>query len=293
MKRVFNLLLLVSFVFLFIYLVRQDFIIPRVRSWGFLALSFVLLFSGFYISTFSWKVALNAHLYKCSVREALISHGLSVFAKYIPGKVWVILGRAGYLSGNKSELKNKSFISLKEQLIYLWAGFLISSIPTIIFYGIRWISGAVLLVILVLTLFLFVERIHRIFLEIIHRIIRRKLEVPLVSFSRSWPMIASVSLIWLCWTLGFYFFMLAFQNHITPVMMFAFPLSVCFGLLAIILPGGIGLREGIIVGYLVLAGLEVEAATTISFLNRIWFILGEAFIFLVATLARFRTDKSP
>jgi len=48
----------------------------------------------------------------------------------------------------------------------------------------------------------------------------------------------------------------------------------------------LGLREGIIIGYLILAGLDTETATTISFLNRFWFICGELFIFLLATLVR-------
>ena len=288
MKRVFNLLLLVSFVFVFIYLIRQDFIIPDIQKPGLLAGSLALLFAGFYSSTWSWKVALRSHQVDCTSRLALKSHGLSVFAKYIPGKVWVILGRAGYLSDSKKDLKNLAFISFKEQLIYLWAGFVISSIPTVLFYGVRWISGLVLLVIIGLTLFLFVEKIHAWSMGILQKILRRELEVPLVSLSGSWRMIGAVLVIWIFWTVGFYLFMLAFSDQVTPVMMFAFPLSVCFGLLAIILPGGLGLREGIIIGYLIMAGLETEAATTISFLNRLWFIAGEVFIFLLALLAKRR-----
>ena len=85
--------------------------------------------------------------------------------------------------------------------------------------------------------------------------------------------------------------MLAFSTAISPVMMFAFPLSVCFGLIAIFLPAGLGLREGIIIGYLTLAGLDVESATTISFVNRLWFIGGEVFIFLLATGVRIAGSK--
>ncbi len=276
-------MLFVSFLFLFIYLIRQDLIIPVVENWFFLGFSFFCLFAGFYVSTISWNVALKSHGFVHRGSEALISHGLSVFAKYIPGKIWVILGRAGYLSKGKTELKVRSFVSLKEQLIYMWAGFVVSSIPTIIFYQLQWISILVLLIITGLTLFLFFERIHTWILRILGRIIRKELEVPLVKFRKSLPMIGAVMLIWLCWTSGFYLFMLAFSEEITPIMMFAFPLSVCFGLIAIILPGGLGLREGIIIGYLTLAGLDVEIATTISFVNRLWFISGEVFIFLLAT----------
>jgi len=285
-KKIFNILLFLSFVFLFIYLVRQEYIIPRVLNPVALALSFVLLFAGFFASTFSWKVALRSHSINHSMREALVSHGLSIFAKYIPGKVWVILGRAGYLSEDKTGMKNRSFISFMEQAIYLWAGFLISSIPTIIFYRFHWISYLVLAIITGLTLFLFVEPVHRFTLGLIQGIFRKKLDVPLVRLRQSLPMIGAVALIWGAWTAGFYLFMRAFSPDINPVMMFAFPLSVCFGLIAIILPAGLGLREGIIIGYLTLATLDVETATTISFVNRLWFISGEVFIFLLAGVFR-------
>ncbi len=291
MKRIFNIVLLLSFLFLVIFLVRQEYIIPRIVHPWYMLFSFLLLFAGFYSSTLSWKTALASHGIKCSHSQALISHGQSVFAKYIPGKIWVILGRAGYISSDRKELKKRAFISLKEQLIYLWAGFLISSIPTMLFYGFQWISILVALMIVGLTLFLFVDVVHKLLLSLFQKITRRSLDIPLVKLFASLPMIGAVLLIWACWTMGFYLFMLAISTEITPVMMFAFPLSVSFGLIAVILPGGLGLREGIIIGYLVLAGLDTETATSISFLNRFWFICGELFIFLLATLVRVLSKK--
>ncbi len=291
MKRIFNIVLLVSFVFLLIFLIRQDYIIPNIIHPWYMLFSIVLLFAGFYSSTLSWRTALLSYGMSCSRRTALISHGQSVFAKYIPGKIWTILGRAGYISRDKKELKHLAFISLKEQLIYLWAGFLISSIPTILYYGFQWISFLVALIIAGLTLFLFVEPVHRLLLKLFQRITRKSLDIPHVKFSSSLPLIGAVLLIWLFWTTGFYLFMLALSTEPTPVMKFAFPLSICFGLLAVILPGGLGLREGIIIGYLVLAGLDTESSTTISFLNRFWFICGELFIFLLATIVRVVSKK--
>lgn len=54
------------------------------------------------------------------------------------------------------------------------------------------------------------------------------------------------------------------------------------GLLAIIIPGGFGVREGIMVFYLVLLGIPLEIAGGIAVLARLWFIIGEIFIFLLA-----------
>lgn len=292
MKRYFNILLFVSFIFLFIYLLKQKYIIPNIENYLNLILSFLLLFAGFIASSFSWYVALHTHNVRVSFKDALISHGQSIFAKYIPGKIWVILGRAGYISESKQQMKDYSVISFKEQIIYLWAGFLISSIPTVIFYKTQWISLVMLGIIICLTIFLFSMRINHLVLKFIGKIFKHKTEIPVIRFKESIPMILSVSLIWLLWTGAFYLFMTAFSKEIIPIMMFAFPLSVCFGLVAIIVPGGIGVREGIIIGYLTLASLDIETSSTISFLNRLWFIGGEVFIFLFAVLWRIRQNRS-
>jgi uncharacterized membrane protein YbhN (UPF0104 family) len=286
MKKLFNLLIIISFLFICIYLWKQDLIIPVLPYKQWIAPSLLLLFAGFYVSTISWSTALRVHGRSISHRDAVVSHGQAVFAKYIPGKVWVILGRASYISGNKSDLKNNSFVSLKEQLVYTWVGFVISAIPTLIFYGIQWITILLVLIILLLSLFLFVPTVHYLTVRVLKKITGRDIELPVINFRKSLPVILSTSLIWAAWTLSFYFFMRIFSSDIDGVMAFAFPLSVCFGLIAIILPGGLGLREGIIIGYLTLAGMDIETATTISFLNRFAFIAGEVFIFLLALIFR-------
>ena len=293
MKRFFYLLLFFSFLFLFIFLLKQEFIVPEISNVSALILSVILLMAGFFAQTYSWKVALNIHQHPASLKEAIVSQGLSVFAKYIPGKIWVIIGRAGYLSSGKEDLKTKSLISFKEQLIYLWAGFLISSIPSFIYYGIQWISILVLLLVFGLTLFLFFPLIHRRVVGLLKKVFKSDLDVPSINFRQSMPLILAVSLIWVFWTSGFYCFMLAFSTELLPIMMVAFPLSVCFGLIAIILPGGLGLREGVIIAYLSLVGMDIEIATTISFISRFWFVGGEVFIFLLAAVIRGLNKKRP
>lgn len=292
MKKLFNILIFVSFIFLFIYLLKQDLIIPEIPRLGWLIISVFFVFAGFYASTLSWQVALKSHGKKISHRDAVVSHGQAIFAKYIPGKIWVILGRAGYIADGKEEMKNFSFISMKEQIIYIWAGLVISAIPTFIFYKFQWISILLIGIIILLSLVLFSAPFHHWVLGLIKKIFKKELELPVISFKESFPIILSTSMIWLFWTVGFYIFMMAFSEGVMPVMAFAFPLSVSFGVLAIIMPGGLGVREGIIVAYLTLAGLDVETATTISFMNRLWFIAGEVFVFLLSLLLRISNKKS-
>jgi uncharacterized membrane protein YbhN (UPF0104 family) len=67
---------------------------------------------------------------------------------------------------------------------------------------------------------------------------------------------------------------------------------VCYGILAIFLPGGIGVREGIMTAYLSALGIELELAITIATLSRLWFITGEVFIFLMALILKKTNNQS-
>ena len=71
MKKLFNILIFVSFIFLFIYLIRQDLIIPEIPSMKWLIISVFFVFAGFYASTVSWQVALGSHGKKISHRDAM------------------------------------------------------------------------------------------------------------------------------------------------------------------------------------------------------------------------------
>ncbi len=64
-----------------------------------------------------------------------------------------------------------------------------------------------------------------------------------------------------------------------------FPLSGTLGILAGFAPGGIGVREGLMVSCLVLAGFEITEAATISIASRLWFLIGESFIFAIGLIA--------
>mgnify|MGYP000377367568 CR=1 FL=1 len=290
MKKWTNILIYGSFVFLVIYLAKQDYFVPELISPFYLITATLLLFAGFLVSTYSWKTALQVNDIQISLRQAIRSHGMSVFTKYIPGKLWVILGRAASISQNKKELTKNSIISLQEQLIYLWTGFMISLIPSLFILEESWIIYSLLTALIGLSLFLFVPAIHRLISSMATKLTKKELEIPRVDIKKSWPVILSTSAIWLFWSTSFYFFGKAFSNDFTWSMTFAFPLSVSLGLLAIFLPGGIGLREGVITTFLHSIGLDIAIATSISISHRLLFVSGEVFIFCCALINKKKKD---
>ena len=66
-----------------------------------------------------------------------------------------------------------------------------------------------------------------------------------------------------------------------PIVALAFPLATTAGIVALPLPGGLGLREGILVGLLAIVGFSVSDATAYAIVARLWFLLGETFMFVV------------
>lgn len=260
-----------------------DFTLFRLNIY--LLISIVFLFAGFVVSGLSWWYALKVHQYTISIPLAISSHGLPVFAKYIPGKVWTILGRAAKVSEKiDCSTAKLSFISLKEQLVYLQVGILVSIFPIYLVYGFSLFLLFVLLSGLGLFLIVFNKHIHQLLITILKKVLKKEPELPLINLKNGFRLSWFNMLLWLMWTLGFYFFAKSISTSFSFDMAFVFPISVVYGVLAIVMPGGIGVREGIITAYLTLTGMDIEVATTISVASRLWFMFGEVFIFLLSIL---------
>jgi uncharacterized membrane protein YbhN (UPF0104 family) len=129
---------------------------------------------------------------------------------------------------------------------------------------------------------------HNFLLWILGKLMKKPPELPLITVRSGFKLSLYHVFLWASWTLGFYFFGLSIEDSFSLNLAFVFPISVVYGVLAIIMPGGIGVREGIITAYLVMSGVELELATTISVLSRLWFVLGEIFIFLLAFILNIR-----
>jgi len=291
MKILFKILMYLSLGFLVYYLYHFDYLVVNDVSfnWTWLIPATLALWLGFVMSTISWWRALEIHGIRVSKRTAIVSHGLSIFAKYIPGKIWVILGRASFVAMDKHSVKDASFISFKEQLVYVWLGLLIGIGPLLYFYPLNSLVLLVLLLSLFFTFFLYSRAFHQFVIRVLSKIIRKELDVPLVSIREVAPLIAYVFFYWLIWMIAFYVFVYASGISFSFAIVFSWPLGISLGVLALITPGGIGVREGVMTGFMVLTGMELEVATTIAVLSRLWFISGEVFIFFLALiLNRFR-----
>ena len=123
-SRWYKLFIYVSLIFVIVALVRSQYLqIPNVHS------PFLMVISiGFILGGFIANVLANQRLFlmaKIDIRftSAVAMIGLYLFGKYIPGKVWIIMGRALYIAEKHGlPVAEVSFILLKGQLISIWCG---------------------------------------------------------------------------------------------------------------------------------------------------------------------------
>lgn len=288
LKHWLKILLYASIGFLLYYLFKFDYLVfERIQFNYFLAtLSVILLWVGFYASAIGWQIALKQHGYIISRKLALHSHGISVFAKYIPGKLWVIIGRASVAAKGKYSIKVFSTISLKEQLVYLFVGLLVSLIGLTFVDISPYFLLTIVATVFGLGFFLFSPMIYQLALNLFQRTFKKELDVPFVGRKELMHIGFAALTYWVFWSIAFLLLCRSISPDISFIAAFAFPLSVSYGLLAVFIPGGIGVREGIIVLVLTSLGTEPQLSITISVISRLWFITGEVFIFLVALACR-------
>ena len=155
-KSWYNYFVYISLAFLTIVLYYADYLkIPRIYSYAHLTISLIILFSGFIISTISWKHILNELDYNVTFSTCVAGVGMSIFGKYIPGKFWMIMGQAAYIASQFDySLGTLSLISLKTQFISLWLGLLLGMTGLLFLDGFHIWCWLISFILLVLTLIL-------------------------------------------------------------------------------------------------------------------------------------------
>lgn len=289
MKSWFKYLFIASLVFLVIALIRADYlVIPELyRPWLLLpAIAFACI--GFFLNGLSWTMAVRQAGYRITMRDGVTAHGLSIFTKYIPGKIWVIMGRAEYVAKTYGySRKDMASFSLDAQLISIWSALLLGTIGVFLVKGLNLFGGGILALFSGLSLVIYTPFFHRVASRIMSRILKREVHIPKLPFRRVLNMIFWYLLNWSAWGTGFWFMAASMVPEMPGFqIIMAFPLAGSFGIMAVFAPGGLGVREGVIAGFLALTGVDVALATTVGVASRLWFLTGEAFIFLLSLILR-------
>ena len=287
-------LVYVSLIFVGIVLYRFDYLhVPEIASLPLLAATFGLQLAGFLLLVASWTVLLARGACPIRFSEGLAALGLSVLGNYVPGKVWLIIGRAGYISARHGYAFSKtSVLSLHAQLVTLWVGLALGAAGAFAVGGGRLWGPLIGLMWLALTLTIFSRGVHGLVARVVGRLVGRHLSIPLLAFDSTLQAAGWAAIAWLAWSLAFYLFLIALGvADVSLVDGLAFPLAATLGVLAVFAPGGLGAREGVLVGYLVLTGHSGAEATTVAVAARLWFLAGELALFALGWLTHLRIGE--
>jgi uncharacterized membrane protein YbhN (UPF0104 family) len=294
MRSLYRWFVYATLVFLVYYLVRQrTFVIPQIHSVPMLAYSILLLVAGFYGGVVTWRKVLARSGFESRFSECLASMGLSVFGKYVPGKFWLILGRAAYIAERRrAPIGEVSTASLNDQFIGLWSGLLLGTIGLLWVGGIRLYGWLTLIAWLAMTLLAFSPVVHRLVEMLLASLLRRNIKIPALDLKSTLRILPWALGYWAVWSIGFLLLAQALSKWGIPLSAgLGFPLAGSLGVLAVIAPGGLGVREGVIVGYLTLAGIPLPQALAVSVASRLWFLAGEVIFFASGVVANRRTAK--
>jgi uncharacterized membrane protein YbhN (UPF0104 family) len=270
-----------------IALVRADYlIIPTIYHPLKLILSLLLLYAGFLLNALAWPRLLRQSPFRVKDREGMASHGMSIFGKYIPGKFWVVMGRAEYLAlRTEHSRKNLASLSLDAQFMAVWTALLLGTIGVFFVGGSKIYGFGVLLLFSLLSLVIFTSVFHKLVQWLFSKLFRRQIEIPHLPLGKALKAMTWYLLSWGAWSIAFWFLAASLVPGQIPLSLsFGFALAGSIGILTVFAPGGLGVREGILSVYLGMAGMTVQDATTIAVASRLWFLSGEIFIFLTALL---------
>lgn len=261
--------------------------VPRILSFPAILASFMFLFLGFISGAVAWKKILEKSDYHVDLSECIAGTGLSIFGKYVPGKIWIVVGRAAYIA-EKSDysLGRLSAISLNAQFIDLWIGLILGMIGLFLLGRSHLWSWLALFVLLGLTAVIFSNLVRSAADRLVKIVLRKDIMIPNLTIKSTLSVMPWFALTWVFWSMGFYVFVVSLTTIDVPWSGgLGFPLAGTLGIMAFITPGGLGAREGVMVGYLTLAGIPVTEATTVAVASRLWFLAGEVFIFTLGLVA--------
>jgi hypothetical protein len=201
--------------------------------------------------------------------------------KYLPGKVWLLLSRF-YFYESRGKSKKSISVALYFEIVTIIAAAGLIFLAALIFHREIWLfyswkqSGWLILLFLLG------------FVSLHPRVLQKILNWTLVQFKRE-PVSLSISYSDILWILfvcivswviggvGFYLFVDSVYPVAPQYILFltgALAISSILGLVAIIAPSGLGVREGALV-YLLSFIMPVSVAVIISILTRIWMTLIE------------------
>ncbi|PIR97580.1 MAG: hypothetical protein COT91_00695 [Candidatus Doudnabacteria bacterium CG10_big_fil_rev_8_21_14_0_10_41_10] len=252
-----------------------------------LILSVIFVFFNSVLAAVILKYFFKHFGFYLSFLDMLRVYSLSQLAKYIPGGVWLYLLRFRFLNKRVSK---ESFIAVSalENIVYVLSGLILAFFVSLRIFTTIPQRAAALAMCLVILIFLFRVKWFYFFVDKAMKFFKSSGELNYQRIGRG-PLFITLfgsTLNWILVGIGFFFFVSSFLQvnyGMLPWFVAVFAASVTAGYIFIIAPGGLGVREGIMV-LLLQSVFGLEVATVIAVATRLWAVVSESFIAGLITL---------
>jgi len=246
-----------------------------------LILSTLIFAFTYFIQTWVWYLITLKLKIALSPSETLKTWFFSQLGKYLPGKIWLLLGRFYYYESRGKSKKSISVALYFETVTVIIAGGLIFLAALIfhreirLFYSWRH-PGWLILLFLLGFIFLHPRVLQKILNWTLVQLKREPVSLS-ISYSDILLILFVCIVSWMIGGIGFYLFVDAVYPVAPRYILFltgALAISSTLGLIAIFAPSGLGVREGALV-YLLSLMMATPVAVIIAVLTRIWMTLIE------------------
>ncbi len=261
-----------------------------------IGLSFISLLLGYYFAPAPWRKILEAlKIPKIDKGEVRRNWYTTQMGQYVPGKLWMIVGRITFLKANGTG-PVKAITAFILENLYMMVTLTIMALIGLPFLGLAnvpipvvialWISAGLGVVML------FAPKIQRVLThKLSHRLGADIDDLPHISHRHQAAFIGYNLLSWSLRSMALYFWFRGFGVQSDPpfamiaICLLAGPVSWFIALIMVFIPGGIGIREG--VQGILLSGFVhggVEVATVIALGQRVMLMIVEGLYALQAII---------
>jgi len=274
-----------SLIFVLIYLYRIDFLSFNIKiqsKSAFLCALTANIILIFY-APYCLKLALNSITKQADFKKAFISSGITVFTKYLPGKILMLYSLSHHVSNQSNKILHNLVPITNLQLISVWSGLLfgIIAIVNAPFNNLLKINSYIFVALCLL--FFFSRKFQSVICKIVKRFFKKDLSSHLSNSSRTNAVLLFYVLIfWLITGLGFVFLCGAFSSHWSYNLIFVMPVARSIGMIAFFTPGGLGITESIVTVMMVYYGYDLPFSITMSVMSRILNILTDVLMYIIA-----------
>ncbi|KPJ72320.1 hypothetical protein AMJ52_06695 [candidate division TA06 bacterium DG_78] len=273
--------------------IAQANIKPNIVS---LVVSLILFVCSFLLGFgFAWFLTLRLFNRDITFWQAVRTSAFAQFGKYIPGKVWAFGGRV-YFAKKYGVGEVETITALLIETVTSTASAIILFILSLFTYkNLNVPFNMYLLLIFIPLSFVVIHpkvltSILKTLFALLRRVrmLKRNIVLPELQFTSLLVIYLFYFLYWIVHTIGFYFV----TNAIFPIpfcsalgVMGAYAMSWTIGFLVILVPGGFGIREGLLTIFLQ-NFMPLSFATLMAFVGRLWTTIGEILYFFVSLIKK-------